>query len=287
MRYLIIILTLFITLNNNIFSAVLTSTQAGAWNNINTWGGVGIPGINDDVIVNHVVSLGANFSITNVTINSGGRLYSTSLNNNLTVSGDLSIAAGGEFRGVDLVTNNLNLVFSGNTNYSNAGTASFKNITVNATRTLTLNSSIGRGLLNTSTININGTLNCQGNTLEIDLLSVFKLNVGGTLRLNNAGGVNSTITGLGTINYNVGANYYFDANVTNTGFGSISNVNNMTFDGCVIGTTSSLTISGGLFNGAVAGYIEDLNTSNTFTFTGNIAGNNTRLGIGSLKIENN
>lgn len=258
MRYTFIILLLFLTTIFQGVSAIYTSAQAGDFNNINTWVGGVVPTSVDDVIVEHNVYVGFNTSIKNVTINSGGILRSNAASVNFTMTGNLNIQVGGEFRGID-IGNNLNLVFTGTSVFTNNGTASFKNLTVNGT--LTLNSSIGGGLLNTSSININGTLNCQANTISVPALSALTFWGGSTLRLDNAGGVDATISGLGTITYNVGANYYFDSNVNALGMSSINTVNDMTFDGCTVNTIKTLTITGRLLNGVSNGIIGDVSTS--------------------------
>lgn len=284
MRYTFIILLLFLTTIFQGVSAIYTSAQAGDFNNINTWVGGVVPTSVDDVIVEHNVYVGFNTSIKNVTINSGGILRSNAASVNFTMTGNLNIQVGGEFRGID-IGNNLNLVFTGTSVFTNNGTASFKNLTVNGT--LTLNSSIGGGLLNTSSININGTLNCQANTISVPALSALTFWGGSTLRLDNAGGVDATISGLGTITYNVGANYYFDSNVNALGMSSINTVNDMTFDGCTVNTIKTLTITGRLLNGVSNGIIGDVSTSNTFTLTGNVTGNGLRTQIGNIKVTGN
>lgn len=286
MRYFTYIITLLIAFNIQAVSAVFTTTQAGDFNNINTWVGGSVPSPTDDVIINHNVFIGFNTTINDVTINNSGTLRSSVLSTNLTMTGDLDIQAGGEYQGVN-VTLNLNLVCNGTTNFTNAGTVSFKNITINSGKSFILNSSIAGGILNLSTITVNGTLNFQANTITIPALNSINFNSGSTLRTNLVGGVSATILGAGAKNYHNNTSYYFDANVTDTGFGSINNVKDLTFDGCTIGTTTSLSISGILYNGVSNGIINDLNTSNTFTLTGNHVGDNLRVGIGNLKVTNN
>lgn len=287
LRYLFYITTLLIAFNIQAFSAVFTTTQAGDFNNLNTWVGGSVPSPTDDVIINHNVYLGFNTTINDVTINSGGILRSNAISVSLTMTGDLDVQAGGEFRAVHLVVNFLNLICNGTTNFTNAGTAAFNNVTINSGKSLVLNSAIGGGLLSTAVITVNGTLNFNNITVSIPLLGSINFNSGSTLRTNVAGGVSATILGTGTKNYHNNTNYYFDANVTDTGFGSITNVKDMTFDGCIILTTTSLTISGILYNGVSNGIVNDGNTSNTFTLTGNHVGDVLRTQIGNLKVTGN
>lgn len=255
-------------MNYNAISAVRTSTQAGDFNNIATWVGGVVPSPTDDVIINHNVYISFNTSIKNVTINSGVILRSSVLNTNLTMTGNLDIQAGGEFRGVDLTTNNLNLVFNGTTNYTNAGTVSFKNITVNASRTLNLNTSIASGELNTSTINISGSIYCGTNTIDLDALSIFNLNSGATLQTAVANGVQATITGSGTENFNANASYIFSTGCTNTGFGSIAEVYDLGLDGTNISTCTSMILNGGFRKVNTGGSFNLQGQSTTFTMNG-------------------
>ncbi len=243
-----------------------TSAQAGDFNNINTWVGGVVPTSVDDVIVEHNVYVRFNTSIKNVTINSGGILRSNAASVNFTMTGNLNIQVGGEFRGID-IGNNLNLVFTGTSVFTNNGTASFKNLTVNGT--LTLNSSIGGGLLNTSSININGTLNCQTNTIDLDALSIFNLNSGATLQTAVANGVQATIIGTGTENFNANASYIFSTGCTNTGFGSIAEVNNITLDAVTITNTTSFAMNGGFYRSATPNNFNVNGLSTTITLQGN------------------
>lgn len=267
MRYTLYILILFISLNYNTFSAIFTTAQAGDFNNVATWVGGSVPTSVDDAIIEHNVFVGFNSTIAGVRINNGGILRSSNPSVNLTITGNFQIQAGGEFRGID-GGNNLNLVFNGTTSFTNNGTISFKNITVNTNRTLTLNSSIPSTLLNTSTININGTLNCQTNTIDLDALSIFNLNSGATLQTAVANGVQATITGTGTENFNANASYIFSTGCTNTGFGSITEVYDLGLDGTNISTCTSMILNGGFRKVNTGGSFNLQGQSTTFTMNG-------------------
>ena len=69
------------------FAATITSTAGGGnWNSAATWVGGVIPGAGDNVIIAGNVTVNANASVTNVTINTGATL--TCNNAGMTVSGN-------------------------------------------------------------------------------------------------------------------------------------------------------------------------------------------------------
>ena len=78
----------------NAFATTITSAATGNWNVGTTWAGGVAPVAGDNAVIanTHVVTLTANASITNVTINSGGTLSAGTFN--LTVTGDFTVATG-------------------------------------------------------------------------------------------------------------------------------------------------------------------------------------------------
>lgn len=54
------------------FATDYTSVQDGNWNNSATWGGSGIPGMNDNAVINHKVTASVDASVNNLTIENGG-----------------------------------------------------------------------------------------------------------------------------------------------------------------------------------------------------------------------
>lgn len=77
-----------------IYAVTKTSVASGNWNTAGTWSPSGVPASADDVIIanGHTVSVDANRSITNVTVNAGGTLnWPTNSNRQLTVTGNIII----------------------------------------------------------------------------------------------------------------------------------------------------------------------------------------------------
>ena len=110
MRLLFFIL-FSLTLYYNGVSATFVTTQNGDFNNVNTWVGGVVPTPTDDVEISHNVYISFRTNINSVTIKNGGVLRSNSGAVNLTISGNLSIEAGGNYQGVYLIVNFLNLIF--------------------------------------------------------------------------------------------------------------------------------------------------------------------------------
>jgi hypothetical protein len=84
--------------------ATYTSTQAGNWNSVSTWGGGGYPNANDDVVnIGHAVTYNAGinpYTYGNVTITNGGTLtFPTGANSTLcfNTTGLLVVQSGGTF----------------------------------------------------------------------------------------------------------------------------------------------------------------------------------------------
>ncbi len=269
MRLLFFIL-FSLTLYYNGVSATFVTTQNGDFNNVNTWVGGVVPTATDDVEISHNVYISFGTNINSVTIKNGGVLRSNSGAVNLTISGNLSIEAGGNYQGVYLIVNFLNLIFNGTSTYTNAGTCSFKNIAVNTGKTLTLNSSIASGLLNISSISINGSLYCGTNTISLDGVSSFSLNSGATLQTANPNGVQATIDNslLGITTYDNNASYIFSTGCTNTGFGSINTLKHIGLDAVTINNTTDFTMSGGFQNISPGSSFNANGLSTTITMQG-------------------
>lgn len=269
MRLLFFIL-FSLTLYYNGVSATFVTTQNGDFNNVNTWVGGVVPTATDDVEISHNVYISFGTNINSVTIKNGGVLRSNSGAVNLTISGNLSIEAGGNYQGVYLIVNFLNLIFNGTSTYTNAGTCSFKNIAVNSGKTLTLNSSIASGLLNISSISINGSLYCGTNTISLDGVSSFSLNSGATLQTANPNGVQATIDNslLGITTYDNNASYIFSTGCTNTGFGSINTLKHIGLDAVTINNTTDFTMSGGFQNISPGSSFNANGLSTTITMQG-------------------
>ncbi|MDC1069076.1 hypothetical protein OAQ99_07945, partial [Candidatus Kapabacteria bacterium] len=200
----------------------------------------------------------------------------------LNLTGDLTI--GGTLDGGAL-NDEIIIIFQGSSILTVTGTFTPFRIDVTVGNTLTLASSIasGNGLPGIIDINIDGTLDCGTNTVNLPLaLGTFDLAAGATLSTDVATGVDGTIIGSGTETYNNATNYIFESNVTDTGFGTITDVHDMGFDGCTISTTTDLTISGRIYEIANA----DINTTgDTWTLTGNETGdNNFNVNISNLVV---
>lgn len=82
------LLSLFVILSIPCSTAIFTSSQNGNWSSSLTWGGAGVPTASDNVVINHTVTLTANTTVTNVTINNGGTLDVAINNYSLTVKGN-------------------------------------------------------------------------------------------------------------------------------------------------------------------------------------------------------
>lgn len=87
--------------------ATYTSTQAGDWNNVATWGGGGWPNANGDVVnIGHIVNYNIGDSVitfNNITVNNGGRLefpLSSNSTLNFDTTGVLTLNSGGGLGGV-------------------------------------------------------------------------------------------------------------------------------------------------------------------------------------------
>lgn len=67
----------------------ITSVSDGSWNNSSIWNSGTVPGVNDEVIINHQISLNINTTINSLTINNGAVLIDAYGSFELTVNGNI------------------------------------------------------------------------------------------------------------------------------------------------------------------------------------------------------
>jgi hypothetical protein len=241
--------------------ATFTSSQNGSWNDINTWGGAGIPGAGDDVVIDadNIVTVDAGAQVRNITIN--GQL---DINNNinLDVNGDFinngTFNAGGGTASVS---------FKGGTNNTIGGISStvFNNIVIDkgSDPSTILESNSSTALLNTGTLTIlnglfeitTGTFQFGGNS-QVNIPSTAGIWVHGGALL----GGNFTVVNDGWIRVSSGT-----ANFGNSSGNALHIQNRGYFD-----------ISGGAVN--ISGRLE--NTASTPLLSG-IPGNGVSI-IGGM-----
>jgi len=243
-----ITLFIFIALYFSIFTAhaaVFTSSQNGNWNVSATWGGAGVPGASDEVVIRagDTVTLVAITSISGAaTIN--GRLAMATFNftcGSLSGSGNVASSGSPVFTTGAL---NSNTTFSGT-----LGTGSFS-LVKNGTGSLTLSGSNtfsgGITLNSTARLNINhsnalgtGALTLAGAGCIIDNTSGSDL----SLATNNVINVNNNFTFVGTHNLTFGTgNVVFTTSRTIT-----LNANTLRFNGQGQGNVSAnytITVNG-------------------------------------------
>ncbi|MBW4361109.1 PA14 domain-containing protein [Flavobacterium taihuense] len=229
-----------------------TSSQSGNWNSAATWGGVGVPGTGDVVVImSHAITVTANATCTSLEFNGNTPSLSVNLGISLTVgnttTGSIVVdSSNGSNRTVAIsglgtlscfsLTVGNNAVPSSNATTILTSTISYFNIIENlgiVSRTITSPST----RTNNSTFNLeSGILNVDGQITTTNQnsanTSTFSMATGvatGTLLLGNAAPFNLTPTGTSTIALN----------------GTSSNVN---YDGlaqAVRATTyTNLTLSG-------------------------------------------
>jgi Secretion system C-terminal sorting domain len=111
-----------------------TSVQSGNWNSTATWTGGAIPGLGDNVVIAHSVTVSDARSAKDVTINSGGTLI---------LSADLSVY--GDFSNQGIYTpNSYTLIFAGSAAQTIGGdqVTQFDNLTINNSSGVTLTENI-------------------------------------------------------------------------------------------------------------------------------------------------
>ncbi len=246
-----ITLFIFLALYFSIFTAhaaVFTSSQNGNWNVSATWGGAGVPGASDEVVISagDTVTLVANTSITGAaTIN--GQLAMATFNftcGSLSGSGNVASSGSPVFTTGAL---NTNTIFSGT-----LGTGSFS-LVKNGTGSLTLSGS------NTFTGGI--TLNSTAllNISHSNALGTGALTLAGTgCRIDNTSGADLTLATINQVNVNNNFTFIGTHNLT---FGT----GNVVFNASRIITLTSNTLR---FNGQGQG-----NVTSNYTITVNGPGN--------------
>jgi hypothetical protein len=191
------------------FSAFITLSQTSwigststNWGTASNWTS-GVPTAGTDAIIGDANFTGVNQPNVNVlavcrslAIGTGAKVSALTLSTNLTVSGGVTIGANGTIThnsaailsltgnwnnsGAYNATNNGSTVtFSGATQ-SLTGATTFRNLTVNAGSTLTLNSAVTVD----RPLTVNGTL--DPGIVLVTLNNLFVVNSGGTIRINTA-----------------------------------------------------------------------------------------------------
>lgn len=97
-----IFLTALITIAGKVGWTQITSTQTGAWSATTTWAGGVVPTSTDNVVIadGHTVTIDLNVTISNLTVGqgtSGVLTFDNVAMKSLTVTGNVTIAAGGSF----------------------------------------------------------------------------------------------------------------------------------------------------------------------------------------------
>lgn len=147
-------LIMMILISSTFYGATKTTIASGNWNNPSIWSG-GIPGNNDNAVINHTVILNQNDRLTNITIN--GTLINSGYQ--LRVDGDwVNNGTYTDFSG--------KILFRTNTNHQLRGNTTFYNLEIN--------------------INTNKTVYIMDNVIVNNILNLTKgdLDINtGTLRL--------------------------------------------------------------------------------------------------------
>ncbi|HMG15012.1 MAG TPA: hypothetical protein VK590_06175 [Saprospiraceae bacterium] len=259
--------------------ALFTSNSDGDWNNSAIWnaGASGIPGVNDDVVINHIITeLVGPQSCKSLIISS---TKSLSLTDPLTVTGNVSgsgtlncgnttLTVGGDF----LITNFTPgasgvVVLNGTTQSFNAFTYNILDITGGIK---TVSGDLTIGIFNNSA---SGILN-----MGIFILNAPIINNSGTIQF---GGANGFAFPNGTIEYNGTAQ-----TVANGTYNSlvISNTGNKTPDGNITATALSLPSSGNILDMTTNTLtIPDISISNLGTIKFSGATNGRAISSGTVE----
>lgn len=146
LRLVLLVLVFTIFINSILNGASYTSTQNGTWSSATTWGGTGIPGDGDNVIIEHNITITLNKIIgtgsgTAITINNSGTLtlnsnFTLTCKGNIIASGTITLEAGSNLE-MDTPSPSLIQLTSGNT---------FAHLQINGTETQHCSvRAIGRG----------------------------------------------------------------------------------------------------------------------------------------------
>lgn len=166
MKKLIPLLFTLIASPSFLFSATCTSQADGDWNDDATWSCGSVPSSNDEVIINHHVTLDVNATIStggSLSIAEGASLV-TATDKNLTISGSGTFSLSGSLNvNKFTVENSASATLNGNVTTSN--NVIFKN---NATVTGSGNFSVGNNfnVENEANVNLTGTVTA-GNDITL------------------------------------------------------------------------------------------------------------------------
>jgi hypothetical protein len=92
--FLVVLITMLLTVANQTKAATKTSLTAGPWGSADTWTPTGVPASSDDVVLDHKVTVNADITCHNLMINFGGRL-SVQPSVSFTISGTLTYSVSG------------------------------------------------------------------------------------------------------------------------------------------------------------------------------------------------
>jgi trimeric autotransporter adhesin len=127
-------LLILFALSNQAIAATKTSITAGRWQDTGTWGGA-VPGVSDNVVLNHKVTVDADFTCSSVNVNASGRL-SIQPGIKLTVSGAITFASGGKLELFSDVDGSGSVIFGSivNSAYANIDFERYMSGTVGTVR---------------------------------------------------------------------------------------------------------------------------------------------------------
>jgi len=280
-----------------------TSVSGGGnWSNSSTWSPSGVPGSGDNVTIASAVTLDANESCNNITVNSSQTFSGSS--NTLTVYGNFTN------NGTFTYSTSM-IIFGGSANQTITGTTTFYNLTIDpsgATDTTFLASAI---TINNNLAISQGALDLQNHIITGNATGTMTMASGTTMLC----GLKTSSTQIdiptnytaANISFNVNSTVIFQANNTTFGQGvsAIPTYGNLiitTSNAATVFSSSTFTVAGNLTignnitftEGILNAYIDGnllINTggklscgSSTVYFTGNITNYGT-FNAGSSNIE--
>ncbi len=246
-----------------------TSAQSGTWGTNTTWSPQGVPGVSDNVFINHQVTLNASYSVNNITINSGGQFRITS-SYTLQVYGDWTN------NGAATLTNGY-VFFRGSSNGTIGGstTTSFYRLTVNksaTSNTVTMDQNVTCTYTSSGALNITrGTFITNGHNLNVNTGSARVTgDRHGTLRINDGTTANFYYMyqwGLGRLEISGAATTVNIARHDIANSGHRTDISGGTVNYTATGATNNLQLWSN--NGSWGWYA----TGGTITFYGSISNN--------------
>ncbi len=181
--------------SNLLFAIDRTSIQSGSWNDPLIWNPNGVPSNNDNVFINHDVTIDSDVGCANVSIEQNSNLY-LNPNINLIINGDLEIKINGTFtdnEGNTYITGN----FFNNGSFYSTGTFNFAGTSAQSISTnfppLTFQNIIfsNNGTKNLQTnIEVNGNFILEQNSNVV--ANAFTHYINGNWQQNIAANFNST-----------------------------------------------------------------------------------------------